>query len=62
MFFLFYFQIIFCDPEITNAIIKVINNKAAFIPDQKEVLKKFSYPVYKENFGKILEDTLMSDL
>ncbi|MEJ7589496.1 MAG: glycosyltransferase family 4 protein [Ferruginibacter sp.] len=41
--------------EITGAIIKVINNGSSFIPDVQEVLKKFSYPVYKENLRKILD-------
>lgn len=40
--------------EINNAIIKVINNRTAFVPDRQEVLDKFSYPVYKEKLRKIL--------
>ncbi len=41
--------------EISNAIIKVISNKTAFIPDLQEVMEKFSYPVYKEKLRKIIE-------
>ncbi|MEO6550164.1 MAG: glycosyltransferase family 4 protein [Ferruginibacter sp.] len=40
--------------EITNAIIKVICNKAAFVPTQEEVLKKFGFEVYKENLREVL--------
>jgi len=44
--------------EITNAIIKVISNKTAFIPNLQEVMAKFSYPVYKEKLRGILEEHL----
>ncbi|MEO7766644.1 MAG: glycosyltransferase family 4 protein [Ferruginibacter sp.] len=40
--------------EITNAIIKVISNKADFIPDISEVMAKFSFPVYKQNLKEVL--------
>lgn len=40
--------------EITNAIIKVINNKTAFIPSQSDVIAEFSYPRYKEKLKKML--------
>lgn len=40
--------------EIANAIIKVISNKTAFIPNHEEVMAKFSYEGYKEKLKKIL--------
>ena len=39
--------------EIANAIEKIINNKNAFKPNQKELMDKFSYAVYKENLKSI---------
>lgn len=44
--------------KITCAIIKVISNKAAFIPNHEEVMQNFSYEVYREKLRNIL---LMSD-
>jgi glycosyltransferase involved in cell wall biosynthesis len=41
--------------DVTATIQKVINNIAAFMPDRKLLLEKFSYPVYKNNLGKLLE-------
>ncbi|MBC7887711.1 MAG: glycosyltransferase family 4 protein [Ferruginibacter sp.] len=42
--------------EIAGAITRVIRNKTAFIPDPKQVMEKFSYPVYREKFWKVLEE------
>jgi phosphatidyl-myo-inositol dimannoside synthase len=42
------------EEEITNAIIKVINDKTGFVPNIQEVMDKFSYPVYKENLRRVL--------
>ena len=41
--------------DITAAIQKVTADLAAFMPDRKLVMEKFSYPVYKNNLGKLLE-------
>ncbi|KAA9036370.1 glycosyltransferase family 4 protein [Ginsengibacter hankyongi] len=41
--------------EVTNAIQKVIGNIKAFMPDRKLVLEKFSYPVYKNTLGQLLD-------
>ncbi|MEO6731352.1 MAG: glycosyltransferase family 4 protein [Ferruginibacter sp.] len=43
--------------EIAGAIVKVISNKPAFTANQQEVLKKFSYPAYKENLRLLLGGT-----
>ncbi|MCW3090850.1 MAG: glycosyltransferase family 4 protein [Ferruginibacter sp.] len=40
--------------EITDAIIKVICNKHAFVIDPKVVMAKFGFPAYKEQLKKIL--------
>ena len=45
--------------EITEAIKKVISNKAAYIPSQQAVLEKFGYPVYKENMKRIISELLV---
>ena len=41
--------------DVTATIQKVISDIRAFMPDRKLVLEKFSYPVYKNNLGKLLE-------
>ncbi len=41
--------------QINNAIITVLENKPAFIPNLQQVMNKFSYTVYKENLRKIIE-------
>jgi glycosyltransferase involved in cell wall biosynthesis len=40
--------------EIAAAIVKVMGNTAAYIPDRQLVMAKFSYPVYKENLRRAL--------
>jgi glycosyltransferase involved in cell wall biosynthesis len=40
--------------EIVEATSKVLQNKQDFIPDQTEVMKRFSFPVYKEQLKQIL--------
>ena len=40
--------------EISDAIVKVISNKTAFIPNLQDVMDKFSYPVYKNKLRTIL--------
>ena len=40
--------------EITTTIQKVITDVKAFMPDRKLVMEKFSYPVYKNNWKKVL--------
>lgn len=40
--------------DVTAAIQKVISDIKAFMPDRKLVLEKFSYPVYKNNIGQLL--------
>lgn len=43
--------------DITAAIQKVITNVKAFIPDSKLVIEKFSYPVYKNIWKKVLDES-----
>lgn len=45
------------EEEISSAIKKVIENKAAFIPNRDLLLRKFGYPVYKNNLEQILATT-----
>ena len=40
--------------QITNAVIAVLENKHAFIPNIQQVMDKFSYPVYKKNLRGII--------
>ena len=40
--------------EISGAIIKVLTNKAAYIPNRNEVMDKFSYEVYKAKLAEML--------
>ena len=40
--------------EISDAIVKVISNKTAYIPNLQDVMDKFSYPVYKNKLRTIL--------
>ncbi|MEP6927264.1 MAG: glycosyltransferase family 4 protein [Ginsengibacter sp.] len=42
--------------NITTAIQKIITNVKAFMPDRELVMEKFSYPVYKNNWKKILDE------
>lgn len=42
--------------EISDAIVKVMSNKAAFVPNLQEVMDKFSYPVYKNKLRIILAE------
>ena len=39
---------------IENAIIRILKNKASFVPDRKLLLSSFSYEVYKERLENIL--------
>ncbi|MEO5892878.1 MAG: glycosyltransferase family 4 protein [Ferruginibacter sp.] len=41
--------------EIAAAIVKVFNDKNAYLPKRREVLAKFGYPVYKEHLREILD-------
>lgn len=41
--------------DVTNAIRKVIQNVSAFKPDRELLMKRFSYEVYKEKWGEVLE-------
>jgi glycosyltransferase involved in cell wall biosynthesis len=43
------------EADIINAVDKVIKNKAAYIPDQNLLMKKFSYESYKNNLKEILD-------
>jgi phosphatidylinositol alpha-1,6-mannosyltransferase len=40
--------------QINNAIIEVFNNTEKYIPNHQEVMKHFSFAVYKEKLGKII--------
>jgi phosphatidyl-myo-inositol dimannoside synthase len=40
--------------DVINTIQKVISDIKAFMPDRKLVLEKFSYPVYKNTVGQLL--------
>jgi len=42
--------------EIAGAINKVLENQQAYIPNREQVIKRFGYNNYKENWSKILND------
>ena len=42
--------------EIAGAINKVLLNQQAYIPNREQVIKRFGYHNYKENWSKILND------
>lgn len=41
--------------EITDAIVKIVNNHSAFAPDHEKLMQHFSYPVYKKNLQVVVE-------
>lgn len=43
--------------EITATIQKIITDIEAFMPDRKLVMEKFSYPVFTNNWKKVLEES-----
>jgi phosphatidyl-myo-inositol dimannoside synthase len=45
--------------EIVNTIRKVVTDIKAFMPDRKLLMAKFSYPVYKENWKKVLDELVV---
>ncbi len=42
--------------EIAEAINKVLENQQAYVPKREQVIKRFGYTNYKENWNKILND------
>lgn len=42
--------------EVTCAITKMIRNSEQYLPDEKLLMENFSFPVYKNKWGKILEE------